>query len=157
MVLFGPWRTGLALPWTRYRVGPLSEGWTTVRKSYSRALEEGPLPSTWCRIPIKEGLHSPWWRSSKSWISPTPFCLPRETEASSSSTGIQGREGQSLRGLMVCLKKLSFSNYLVGLQEPTCQLTYAGWTIRALSATQILKTPLQNLNKLLEGFKIQMA
>ena len=25
-VLFGPWRTGLALPWTTYRVGGLSEG-----------------------------------------------------------------------------------------------------------------------------------
>ena len=29
-VLFGPWRTGLALPLTRYRVGPLSENNTLV-------------------------------------------------------------------------------------------------------------------------------
>ena len=31
-VLFGPWRTGLALPWTRSRDGPLSENPTLVFK-----------------------------------------------------------------------------------------------------------------------------
>ena len=32
-VLFGPWRTGLALPWTRYRVGTMSDNPTLVLES----------------------------------------------------------------------------------------------------------------------------